>query len=119
MSLRDEILAKDDLPMEAVDCPEWTANKLFVRAMSGKQRAKVENLINSRKSDDKSLKDSSGLREMLTCYCLCDEAGVRVFEDKDIDALGNKSGKVLDRIAMIAMTFNKLTEESLEEEEKN
>lgn len=119
MGLRDEILAKDDLPMESVACPEWTANRLFVKAMSGKQRAKVENLINSRKSDDKSLKDSSGLREMLTCYCLCDETGARVFTDSDMAALGDKSGKVLDRIAMLAMTFNKLTEETLEEEEKN
>jgi len=119
MGLRDEILSSDDLPMEAVLCPEWTTSKLFVKAMTGKQRAKVENLINSRKSDEKSIKDSSGLREMLTCYCLCDEAGIRVFQDSDMLALGEKSGRVLDRIAMVAMNFNKLTEDAVEEEEKN
>lgn len=119
MSLREEIFAKDDLPLAPVACPEWTDEKLFVRAMSGKQRARVENLINSRKSDDKSLKDTSGLREMLTCFCLCDAQGGRVFQDEDMQKLADKSGKVLDRIATLAMDFNKLTEEAIEGEEKN
>lgn len=119
MGLRDEILAANDLPLEPVECPEWTASKLYVKAMSGKQRAKVENLINSRKSDDRSLKDSTGLRELITCYCLCDESGARVFQDSDVTALGEKNGEVLDRIALKGMTFNKISEAEIEEEEKN
>lgn len=119
MSLRDEIFAKDDLPLESVKCPEWTDKPLFVRAMTGKQRAKVENLINSRKSDDHSIKDTSGLRELLVCYSLCDETGTRIFQDGDEKVLCDKSGAVLDRIATLAMTFNKITEADIQEEEKN
>jgi hypothetical protein len=50
---------------------------------------------------------------------LVDETGERIFGDKDMDALGQKNGIILDRLYDKAQEVNGLLNGSVEERSKN
>ncbi len=50
---------------------------------------------------------------------ICDESGTRLFKDKQIGELGEKSSIALDRIFAVAKRINKLADSDLDELEKN
>ena len=59
------------------------------------------------------------LRAKLVGLCMVDEHGVRVFSDNDFDAVGGKSGLVLDRLFMVAQRINGLSNSEVETLTKN
>lgn len=108
MSLRDTILATDDLPKKKIKIPEWGV-ELFVASMSSGDREIWE----------KTAKEVKDVRETIVILTVVDDEGKKVFTADDIPALKKKNAKALDRIAMAAIEHNKITADDIDELEKN
>lgn len=114
MSLRDEILAANDLGREPIELPEWTSAKLFVRVMPGEERDAFEASTVKRRGKNVE-QNLSNLRARLAVRVLVDEGGNRIFKDEDADALGMKSGAALEKVFSVACRLNRLRNEDVEE----
>lgn len=115
MLTADQILGSPDIAgIEKVAVPEWGGD-VYVKVMTGAERDRWE------LTQSQILKDPVNLniRASLCAVTLCDEKGNRLFSDFQIDELGNKSAIVLDRIFDVARKLNKLTNDDLDELEKN
>ena len=109
VSLRDQIMKAKDISGELMEIKEWGV-KVEVRTMTARQRARVmENAI-----DPITGKSSiSIIYPEIAIACVFDpESGEPVFTIDDKDALLEKSGAVLEKIASKAMTLSGLTEEA-------
>lgn len=115
MSLRDQILAAEDLQREAVDVPEWGGLSVYVRTLTGAERDAYESDIIG--TDGKVKRDN--IRAKLLVRTVVDETGERVFTDADVDALSKKSGSALVRLFDKAQRLNALTKGDVAELEKN
>jgi hypothetical protein len=108
---REELLAQtDDVIIEPIDVPEWRA-KLHVRTITGSQREKFEVAYVNDTTDRTEARMAS--------FCLCDEQGVRIFKDEDIDALDRKHPGGLRRIYNAGMRLSKVSEDEIKGEVKN
>lgn len=109
VSLRDQIMKAKDISGELMEIKEWGV-KVEIRTMTARQRARVmENAI-----DPITGKSSiSVIYPEIAIACVFDpESGEPVFTNDDKDALLEKSGAVLEKIASKAMTLSGLTEEA-------
>lgn len=109
VSIRDQIMKAKDISGELMEIKEWGV-KVEVRTMTARQRARVmENAI-----DPVTGKSSiSIIYPEIAIACVFDpESGEPVFTIDDKDALLEKSGAVLEKIASKAMTLSGLTEEA-------
>jgi hypothetical protein len=102
-SLRDAILAADDLPREQVSTPEWApsgAPYVYVRGLTAAERDEYEQGLTERGPDGKVQARSSmkNLRAHFVVRVVVDENGERVFADGDVKALGEKSAAIVDRL---------------------
>jgi hypothetical protein len=100
-SLRDDILAAEDLPHEMVDTPEWApaAPNVWVRGLTAAERDAYEQGMLAPGRGQVRVKDHvENLRASFCVRIILGEDGERVFADSDVTALGAKSGAVLDRI---------------------
>ena len=114
-SLRDRILAADDMPFEDVELPEW-GETVRVRGLSSRERDTFEDEI----LDDEGVADVENIRaRLLVRTCLDPETGKRVFTDDDADALGAKSAKPMQRLFSVARRLSALSEDDIEELVKN
>lgn len=124
MLSRDEILQADDSQYRDVDVPEWNGT-VRVRALTGKERDAYEaSCMQERPAMDAQGKRIRGQMEMhrsllnirakLVVRALVDADGNRLFKDQDAQALGEKSGAVLDRLFDVAAELSGLTEEDVE-----
>ena len=109
MLTREQILAADDLSRETVDVPEW-GGSVVVQMMRGSDRDAFEaSIITEGKPDLRNM------RAKLAAACIVDESGKRLFSVADVDALGAKSAKALERVTSVAQRLNRLGDEQLEE----
>lgn len=109
VSIRDQIMKAKDISGELMEIKEWGV-KVEIRTMTARQRARVmENAI-----DPLTGKSSiSVIYPEIAIACVFDpESGEPVFTIEDKDALLEKSGAVLEKIASKAMTLSGLTEEA-------
>lgn len=107
---KDEILRQKAAgKWERVDVPEWGGH-VNVRVMSATER----DYLGERFAESKV-----GLRAVIAAMLVCDDNGVDMFTDADIVALGKVSGAALDRVLNVAQRLNGLTQESIEDAEKN
>lgn len=113
MSLRDTILKAVDLPTVPVHVPEWNCT-VYVRSFTARERDAWEA---STFVDGKVNYDN--LRARLVVLATVDEHGKRIFQDEDAEALGQKSAKVVDRIAEQINKLNALSAKDIEELSKN
>ena len=108
MSIRDQILAKQDIPSEMVDVPEWGV-KVEVRGMTGAERTRIM---------DKATQTAGDVNlqfvypEIVIATAFDPESGEQVFKPNDRDALLAKSATALDRIAAVGMRLSGFTAES-------
>ena len=113
MLTKDAILAADDLPKEVVDVPEW-GGQVTIRSMTGTERDDFEQSIFD--ANDKSKKKNmKNIRARLCALTMVDESGNRLFDVSDIEALGKKSSKALDRVFAVAQKLNGLSPTDVEE----
>lgn len=102
-TLRDAILAAEDLPREEVSTPEWGpagAPTVFVRGFTSKERDDYEMSLTVPGPDGGRMPNPriKNLRASFVVRVLVDENGERIFDDKDIDALAGKNAAVIDRL---------------------
>lgn len=119
--LRKKILTKTDQQLSEIWIPEWDT-KLFCRVMTGRERQRFMSLVfemtqNENPAD--AVTKELQLQCMLIALCFCDDDGSRIFLDEDIEELENQSWQVLRRLFEFARMHNKLTDQSVEELEKN
>lgn len=108
MSLREQILAASDIEKRIVEVPEWDC-KVEVRSPSGAARAAIAAIVSAETIDYNLLYPA------LLIPALYDpESGERVFSDDDGEALNEKSGGALERLATVALELAALTPEAVE-----
>lgn len=114
-SLADQILASQDLAFEDVTVPEWDNMRVRICALSGAERDVWQRSI-VRIEDGKPVPVWDNFCGRLLVRCITDpETGDRVFKDGHAEALGKKSGDVLNRLALIALRLSKLSDSDVAE----
>ena len=109
IDIRKTILDYVDLPVVEVVVPEWGGVKLYVRAMNASERdafmfEKWQAGKDKEGEDEKNAFSEDVILKNITAatlarvICSDPEGTQRVFSDKDVEALGKKSAKALDRI---------------------
>jgi len=117
MLTREQILKKADTQIKIVKVPEWGGD-VRVRGMTGEERDAFEGSITTIK-EGKSEVDTKNIRAKLVIQCVIDEKGERIFDMKDVLALGKKSAKALQRIFEVAGDLCGLSEGVIEKIAKN
>ncbi len=116
---RDQIVSVSDIKTEYVDVPEW-GGTVALRELTGAERdaleAQMVKVVNGKREAD-----TSNLRAKIVAACLVDgESGDRLFDDRTIRELGNKSAAALDRLFRVAQRLNGMDGmESVQEQQKN
>lgn len=122
MNVREQILASDDLPRERVLVPEWGSDgkplELFVRTLTGTERDAVEQAALKERAESEQ-ETIQNIRARLVVFSAVDEAGTLVFSADDIEALGCKSAKALDRLFDVAARLSGFSDKDVEELAKN
>lgn len=126
--IRELILEADDASSEDVPCPEWAHSgwdgTVKVRGLTGAERdafeASCQQLRKHRNDRGKEVREAvpvlDNVRAKLLVKCALDpDDGTRLFTDQDANALGEKSGKVLDRLYEVAARLSGLSDEDLED----
>ncbi len=117
MLTREQILGASDLNTERVDVPEW-GGAVFVRPMTAAERDEYEqSMVASRGADEKA--NLRNVRARLVVVCATDEAGKRIFSETDVEALGAKSARAVNRVFQAASRLNALTTSDVEDLAKN
>jgi len=114
---KEGILGAADSKIEKLDVPEWGGH-VFIRSMTGTERDEfeAETYVTKGKTVEFNRRN---FRARLLVRALCDEKGEALFTLKDIDALGKKSAKALDRCFGAAQKLNGLSAEDVDELTKN
>lgn len=100
------ILAAKDAKIEGpIHVPEWGGD-VFIRTISGSERDSFE--------DSYAEQKMKAFRVRFLVMTLCDEAGERLFEDKESDELGKKSSVVINRLFDKAWQHNAFTQEAVD-----
>ena len=111
------ILSADDMQLEEVAVPEW-GGSVMVKGLTGKERDAFEDEIVTIRGKETSF-NAENFRAKLVVRCIVDEQGKRVFDDRDVAALGNKSAAALQRVFEVAQRLSGLTQNDVEELVKN
>ncbi len=109
---RDAILSADDLKTESVKVPEW-GGTVIVRELTGAERDTWEASV-VKTNGTKVKIDSHNMRAKLAALCIVDDDGRRLFTEKDVVKLGDKSAAALDRVTDVARRLSRIGEDELE-----
>ena len=110
---RDAILNIADIKTELVPVPEWGGD-VMVKGMNGAERDKFEASIVQQHGKEQNV-NMANVRAKLASFCICDEAGKRLFTEKDIDRLAQKSAAALQRVFKVAQNLSGIGDEAVEE----
>lgn len=110
---KQDILDIKDIEIEKVEVPEW-GGFVFVKGMTGMERDSFEASIVQQRGKDARV-NMVNIRAKLAAQTICDEEGVRLFNDKDIHALGKKSANALQRVFDVAQKLSGITGDDVEE----
>lgn len=114
--LRKTILEANDLESEIVSVPEWGGVKIEIRSLNGKERAK---LLSRASRPDNSVDLERWFPDLVIATAHDPETGEKVFEQADRDALNNKNGAVVSRLATIAQRLAGMMESDVEEAKRD
>lgn len=120
---RAEILAVEDVQVEAIRIPEWERKNgpqvwVHVRGLSGKERDAYEASITIRRGRNEEI-NLKNARAKLVVRCVIDLDGNRLFTDADVQALGEKSASALQRIFDTCRRLSGLTDDDINELTEN
>lgn len=110
---KEMILEADDLSSVKVDVPEWNGY-LYVRSMTGAERDMFESSLIEQRGKSRKM-NMANVRAKLVTLVATDEEGNRLFTNRDVEALGKKNAKALDRIFTEARKLNGISDEDIEE----
>lgn len=112
---REDVIGADDLVTELVDVIEW-GGSVCVRTMMAVERDAFEaNMLN----EDETEHRLENLRARLVAACVVDEDGNCLFSEDDVEALGRKSARAMDRLFDVAQRLNGMGPEAVKELTKN
>jgi len=115
VSLRDRILAADDIGRTTVDVPQWGV-QVEVRTMSAGKRSRM---LQTCTLPDGTV-DLDRLYPMLIIATVFDPAdGERIFTEEDITLLQEKSASAIEFVAQKAMEMSGMTAKAVDEEGKD
>ena len=106
------ILNSDDLPREEVVVEQW-GGSVWVRTLTGTERDQFEASCVQSKGKNRSV-NMENIRARLCVLTICNETGERLFDARDIDALGKKSAMCLDLIFAFSQKLNGLGSDDVE-----
>jgi len=112
---KNQILEADDLPREEITVSEW-GGTVWIQTLTGTQRDDFEQTMLASREEKRKL---SNVRARLCALCIVDADGERLFENADVQALGHKSGTVLDRIFEACRKLNGFSDADVKELEGN
>jgi len=123
-TLRDSILAAEDLPREQVQTDEWApfgVPFVYIRALSSSERDAYELSLQITTADGRRVPNPrlKNVRAAFVAKVLVDEDGERVFTDKDTAALAEKNAAVLDRLFDVGRRLSGMQSDDELEEEGN
>lgn len=114
---KEQILNADDIKTELVDVPEWAdGGQVKVKALSGLERDEFEASIVDPRTKSAT---TNNIRAKLLAVSIVDEDNNLIFSEGDIEALGQKSAKPLDRCFAVAMRLSGLSDKDVDELAKN
>jgi hypothetical protein len=114
---RDEILGVDELRYETVPTDEWkSGSAVRVSSLTSQGRAELEDMVLARQGGSKS---AVGIRETFVSICAVDAQGHRLFTAEDVQALGRKSARPIERIFEAATRLNDVSEQAVAREAGN
>lgn len=110
---KESILAAQDVATERVEVPKW-GGAVLVRGLTGAERDAFEGEVVQRAGRDVKT-NTRNMRARLVVLSVVDEQGNRLFGFADIETLGAKSARALDRVFGVAMRLSGLRDEDVEE----
>ncbi len=114
---RAAILGAQDLPTEEIEMPEWNG-WVRVRTLTAAERDNFETEVMQRNGRDVRT-NTRNIRAKLVAATVIDEEGAPVFSLADVEALGAKSAKALDRIFAKASELAGMRESDVKELAEN
>jgi hypothetical protein len=111
VSIRDLILAKQDIPSQIVDVPEWGV-KVEVRGMTGAERTRIMDKATGNAGD---VNLQFIYPEIVIATSFDPETGEQIFVPADRDVLLSKSASAIDRIALVGMRLSGFTKEAADD----
>lgn len=114
------MLTKEQLLASKIDLEEvkLDGGTVFVRGMTATERDQWEQLVlyQRKKSPTESCDQ---FRAALVVRTVCNDKGERLFSDKEIEAVGKMSAKIVDKLWDVAARLSGITEKAMEDLEKN
>lgn len=110
---REQILSAADTPTEVVDVPEW-GGSVMVRTLTGNERDQLEQSFEDLNVDGAKKKDMTGIRAKYAALAIVDADGNNVFSFADVEALGKKSAKALDRVFEVCLRLSGVSAKDVE-----
>lgn len=115
MLSKDQILGAADLPTVEVDVPEW-GGTVRLGTLRARDRDAFEASLIAKDGKRAGLEN---MRARFVALCIQDDDGNRMFSDAEIEALGGKSAKAVEKLFVEAQKLNALSDEDVKELEKN
>jgi hypothetical protein len=106
---RQAILEAQDIGREVVAVPEW-GGAVLMRGLTGRERDLFEASLVRMRSSGGVAQSLDNIRARLVAMSAIGEDGERLFEDRDVRLLGEKSAAALDRLFDVARRLSGLTE---------
>jgi len=114
---REQILAAVDMKIEAVEVPEW-GGTVYIRNLTGKARERFEKSRYRMHGKEVEIIHEN-TRTSLLAATICDAQGNLLFTAEHLDALGEKSGEILDRLFEASQRLSCMRAEDLQAKAKN
>jgi hypothetical protein len=110
---RDEIVEVDDTEYATVECPEW-GGAVRLKSIKGSQRDSYEQSLIMEKGGSRQM-NLRNARAKLIVLCAVDEQGRLLFTADDLNVLGRKNAKPLDRLFDECRRLAGLSEDDVEQ----
>lgn len=108
----EDILNAKDIQLERVPVPEWGGD-VFVKATNGKEFSDLQAQIIERKGNNQRV-NLENIQAKLVAICVCDESGERLFNQKQVGLLAEKSSAALQRVFKVAQRLSGLGDDEIE-----
>lgn len=110
---REDIIAVADRKIERVPVPEW-GGAVYVKTMTGTERDGFEEAVMAGRGRNRQV-NLENFRAKLCVRTICDSSGKRLFGNADIQIVGEKDARALQRVFEAAQKLNGMTPEEVAE----
>lgn len=117
---RTQVDAAPDLKHIDVDVPEW-GGTVRLAELSSRDRSIIEATTIGVKGQAVQIRIEAfkTLRERVVAAAMVDDQGIRLYKDTELDALGKKSGQVVERLFDIVQDLSGMTPKAAQDAEGN